>query len=99
MTVIWTKAAEQSFQNEIEFILDKWNTAQVQKFINLVENQINTLSNQPYLGRDIGYKSFKKLVLSKQTTLFYRLLDANQIEISFFWNNKMDLEKIKILLE
>ncbi len=87
MKVVWTSRAELSYLDEIEFILGKWNINEVQKFVDLVEDKISSLKEQPNIGKPSSYKSFRKLKISKQTSLFYMLLE-NEIELSFFWNNR-----------
>ncbi|GGG38387.1 type II toxin-antitoxin system RelE/ParE family toxin [Bizionia arctica] len=86
MKVIWTYTAEMSYKEEIDFILLKWNNTQASLFVELVENNITKLKDYPELGQPI-YKNFRVLSISKQTSLFYRIIEEN-IELSIFWNNK-----------
>ena len=48
MEINFTTSANISFEDEIEFILRKWNLDEVEKFMNLVDDFINNLSKNPY---------------------------------------------------
>ncbi|MGG7034572.1 MAG: type II toxin-antitoxin system RelE/ParE family toxin [Flavobacterium sp.] len=97
----WSDLAKISFQEEIDFILLKWNVVEVQKFLLLVDNQLEKIVSQPTIGQVVMIKSdLYCLVLSKQTTLYYRLNDKeNQIELVLFWNNSKNPKKLKKLIK
>lgn len=96
--IIWEDLAEQSFIVETNFILSKWNLKEVEKFENLVENELKRLSNNPIIG-NFKYKNVYSLVISRQTTIYYRVKkEKHIIEIIVFWNNlKNPDDLIKLL--
>ncbi len=97
MKITWTETAKITFEAEQEFIFKKWNAKEVLKFIDLINLTILKLSNFPELG--IKVKNKRHLVISKQTTLIYKILSDEHIEILLFWNNKWnpkDFENILI---
>ncbi|WP_396211687.1 hypothetical protein [Flavobacterium sp.] len=64
----WTFLAEDSYFEEMEFILLKWNIKEVIKFENLVSIELKRLLENPTIGKfEEGKYS---LLISKQTTLF-----------------------------
>ncbi len=65
----WLSNASLTYLDEIDFIFEKWNYKEVQKFILLVDENLKRLSKNPKIG--IPIKNIFRLVLSKQTTLFY----------------------------
>ena len=94
--IIWTLTAELTFAEEVDFIYTKWNSKQVNRFINLVENQIKLLGS----GLINGKKSLKKnvfiLIISKQTSLAYQIDKENStIKLLTFWNNKIKPDRYK----
>lgn len=94
MKIVWTETAELSFNSEIEFIFKKWTTKEVQSFIDLVNTDLNKLKQFPLLGKSYE-NDIMHLVISKQTTLIYRILNEETLELLLFWNNKQkpkDLE-------
>jgi len=94
----WTLSALNSYYEEVEFIRLKWNQKEVLKFENLVENELVRLSKNPSLGK-IKFNNTYSFLISKQTTLLYRINDkAKSIELLLFWNNQKNPEDLSKLL-
>ena len=68
----WTPTAQTSFVDEIDFIFLKWNYKEVAKFEDLVENEISRIALKPEIGI-LNSDGIYSIVLSKQTTLYYRI--------------------------
>ncbi len=98
MKFIWTLRAELTFQAEQDFIFRKWNEQEVIKFVKLVYNNIERLKVFPELGK-LEKDDKRSVVISKQTTLFYRIIDEDTIELMLFWNNLWDTKKLEYLLK
>lgn len=94
----WTFNADISFTEESNFILSKWNVSEVHKFEELVNQNLEKISINPTIG-NFKYKNVYSLVISKQTTIYYRVNNqTNTIQIIVFWNNlKNPIELIKLL--
>jgi plasmid stabilization system protein ParE len=96
MEINFTTSANISFEDEIEFILRKWNLDEVEKFMNLVDDFINNLSKNPYLGKKSNKRAIRVFVISKQTTVIYKVFDdINRIDVLYFWNNKRNPKDLK----
>ena len=95
----WNSNAEITLQEESFFILLKWNAEEVQKFIDLVEENLKRLSKNPKTGIYNKELNVYYLVISKQTTLYYDFsIQTNVIELYVFWNNlKNPQDLIKLL--
>ena len=95
----WDSTALDTYFEETEFILLKWNSNEVQKFKVLVEENLERLSKNPKIG--IFNKTLKVycLVISKQTSLYYSFsTKAKVIALHVFWNNlKNPQDLIKLL--
>ncbi len=95
MTILWTSLAEITFQEEIDFILQKWNTNEAGKFIDLVDEFTKSLSSNPYLGKISKKGDIRMFVLSEQTTVFYEVFEnKNRIDLQLFWNNSRDTNEL-----
>lgn len=95
----WKAVATESYFNEIDFILSKWNEVEVQKFEDLVFDLLATLTTTPEIGIYISEYNCYSFVISKQTTLYYKIIeDKAQIDLILFWNNKQNPKHIKKLL-
>lgn len=95
----WKLIATYTYFEEIDFILSKWNEVEVQKFEDLVYDFLATLSKTPKIGVFNSQNNCYSLVISKQTTLYYKIIeDKSQIDLILFWNNKQNLIQLKQLL-
>ncbi len=63
MRVLWSKYARHSFAEEIDFILIKWNSKEVAKFILLVETSIEKLSSSTWQGKISKKTNIRSLVI------------------------------------
>lgn len=95
----WKEIATYSYFNELDFILSKWNQIEVQKFEDLVYDFLATLSKNPEIGIYNHQNNCYSSVISKQTTLYYKIIkDKSQIDLILFWNNKQNIVHLKKLL-
>jgi plasmid stabilization system protein ParE len=95
----WKTIATYSYFNEINFILSKWNEIEVQKFQDLVYDFLAILAKTPEIGIFKSEYNCYLLVISKQTTLYYKIIeDKSQIDLILFWNNKQNPIHLKKLL-
>lgn len=95
----WTTSAEISYAEEIEFINKKWNIKEIEKFISLSNDFIESISKNPTIGIYNRKFKFFSLVISKQTTLVYKIVEnKNQIDLLLFWNNKKNPKRLQKLL-
>jgi plasmid stabilization system protein ParE len=99
-TIYWSKLSEITFAEEIGFILEKWNQDEVDKFNDLILDFLEILVQKPEIGllhKDFNIYSF---VVSKQTTLFYRINKSeSKLELVLFWNNKQNPNILDKLLK
>jgi len=94
----WTFSALNSYEEEIDFIYLKWNLKEVLKFEKLVIIELERLSKNPTLGI-LKSENIYTFILSKQTTLFYRInSNALSIELLLFWNNQKNPQDLIKLL-
>ncbi|WMW78428.1 hypothetical protein RF683_02990 [Flavobacterium sp. 20NA77.7] len=87
--IVWVPLAVETYMKEIDFIFLKWNQKEVDDFVMLVDENLKRLSINPLIGQT--HKNVYKLVISKQTSLFYRIIEKEKkVELVYFWNNKKD---------
>lgn len=98
-SIIWQPTALNSYVDEVDFIFLKWNFKEVQKFQDLVNENLERLSKNPEIGIFNDELGTHSLVLSKQTTLFYSINSkAKIIELNLFWNNSKNPDDLSKLL-
>ncbi|GGG37600.1 type II toxin-antitoxin system RelE/ParE family toxin [Bizionia arctica] len=96
MQTVWTKQAEDSFNTTIDYLLKVWTVKEAENFIELVENIILKIEVNPKLFKvSIFDKESREAIITKHTSMFYRLLNNNTIEIEYFWNNYRNPKNLK----
>ncbi|MFA9186639.1 hypothetical protein AAGV33_00900 [Flavobacterium sp. FBOR7N2.3] len=84
----WSSTSIDSYIEEMEFILLKWNLKEVEKFSTLVEKSLQRLSKNPEIGIYNKSSNVYSFVISKQTTLYYSVnIQTKNIALHVFWNN------------
>ncbi len=92
---IWHENAIISLEEENAFILKKWNEKEVQKFNDLINENLERLENNPRIGKFNSVFKVYYLVISKQTTLYYNFDENTKtIELYLFWNNLKDPDQL-----
>lgn len=87
--IFWVPLAVETYMEEIDFIYLKWNQKEVDDFVLLVDENLKRLSINPFIGHI--HKNVYKIVISKQTSLFYKIIEKDKkVELVYFWNNKKD---------
>ncbi|MCI4443311.1 MAG: type II toxin-antitoxin system RelE/ParE family toxin [Lentimicrobium sp.] len=99
LEVKWSSLAEITLAEEIDFILRKWNLVEADKFVLLVYSFLEGLAKKPEIGIFNSKLNCFSIVISKQTTLYYRILESEKkVELVLFWNNKQNPTHLKKLL-
>jgi len=60
---------------------------------------LNSLEKGILIGKVYKAPDIYSQVISKQTTVFYRLRETQTIELVFFWNNQQNPDTLKKLLK
>lgn len=95
----WKPLSKITLLDEIDFIIRKWNLYEADKFVNLVYNYLETISKTPTIGIYNKSNRIYSLVISKQTTLFYKIIEEKkQIDLLLFWNNSQNPKSLDKLL-
>ena len=86
---VWVPLAVETYMEEIDLIYLKWNQKEVDDFVILVDENLKRLSINPLIWQI--HKNVYKIVISKQTSLFYKIIEKDKkVELVYFWNNKKD---------
>ena len=95
MKIVWSENARLSYAEELEYIAKKWTINEVTDFMDLVEGFTSKLKTGTIEGRISPKTNIRSFVISKQTTLFFDVNEAQgMIEILLFWNNKMNPKEL-----
>ena len=88
-SIHWSKLAEITFSEEMDFNFKKWNQKEVDKFGLLVQNCLQSISENPKIGKNESENQVYSFVISKQTTIYFKISEIElRIDLILFWNNK-----------
>ncbi len=87
--IYWSPQAEESYLKTLEFILEKWTTREADNFQDKVDGLLVNLEIYNRLcPPSIRFKEFYKCVITEQTSMIYRIVEENIIEIVAFIDNR-----------
>jgi plasmid stabilization system protein ParE len=85
----WTKRAQISFDTIVEYLEKEWSINSAIKFVRLTNNFLEILKIQPKIGRpEIAKDDLRGFVLSRYTTVFYRIKSKKLIIILKFFDTR-----------
>lgn len=93
--IIWTKESINNFQEIVEYIQEKFSDKQVDSFKGKFSNLIDLIESNPYLfPASLNNSSLRKAVLSKQTSLYYKI-ENNSVYLAYIHLNKRNPRRLK----
>ena len=94
-TIIFSKNAEKSLFVLFEYLEIKWTEKVKKKFISNLDKVIYLIQIEPetFPKSELNNK-YRKCVLSKQTSIYYKF-NTKRVEIIAFFDTRQDPNKIK----
>jgi plasmid stabilization system protein ParE len=90
LEIYYTPYSRQTLKQTYNFIENKFGSKIADKFINKAEKTISLIALYPYMFKSSGIDENVRIgLISKQTSLFYRITDTS-IHLLFFWDNRME---------
>lgn len=86
MKIIWTDTAVRETNNIILYITENWDEDILLRFFNSIDNAIELIKRNPYIGSPTGISHNRKFLIVKQIYMIYDITD-NVLEIKSMWNN------------
>ncbi len=97
--ILWQLNSEITYSDEIDYIYLKWNHKEVEKFQELVIENLKRLSINPLIGKYDSNLKLYLFLISKQTTLYYSInQDTKIVDLHVFWNNQKNPDDLTKLL-
>lgn len=95
LKIKWTKRAASSFDKIVNYIEENWSENSAKNFVRKTNKILDQIAENPDMCPEIEGKDVKKGVITKQTSLYYRLI-GKVIHLVTFWDNRQDPKKLKI---
>jgi len=95
MKVTISERAERNLDHIVHYLEQEWSVRVRDKFLELLERKIDQISEMPQLYEvSTKKKSVRRCVVSKQTSLYYRV-NKREIEIITIQDNRKNPKKLK----
>lgn len=94
--IIWTKIAKNDYWKNIEYLEKEWTLQDVYNFIDKTDALVDLLLKQNLTFKSTNYKDVFQIPVTKQVTLYYKILKNNDIELLRFWNTYQNPKKLKL---
>lgn len=87
--IVWSTEALDNLDRILEYVFDEWGINPVLDLQNEIERLIIAIGNNKKLCPDSKITGLRKCVLSKQTSLVYRIVKS-RLEIVTFVDNRSE---------
>jgi hypothetical protein len=94
--VIWTTNAKNDYWENIEYLENEWTLQDVLNFIEKTDALIGLLTKQNLVFKPTNYKDVFHVPVTKQITIYYKVIDTSKIELLRFWNTYQNPKKLKL---
>jgi len=93
--LIWSEESLNNLKSIIDFLEIRWTNREIKRFAQLLDRQINLIKINPHLYPESEYsEGLRKSVLTKQVTIYYRIVQ-NEIHIISLFDSRQYPGKIK----
>ncbi len=92
----WTDHALSELKDTFDYIELIWTKKELRKLSQKIEKILELISNNPFLFAKSNSNSYRKVVILKFNTLYYRITDENTVEILSFFSNRQNPNKLSI---
>lgn len=96
LQIIWTELAKIEYWENIEYLEREWTLNDVYNFMDKTDDLIGLLAKKNLTFKPTNYKGIFQVPVTKQITLFYRILENKEVELLRFWNNYQEPNKLKL---
>jgi plasmid stabilization system protein ParE len=88
--LVWSDEAIKNLKGIIGYLENNWTQKEIRKFVKLLDKQLALIINNPFLFAQSDHsKGIRKSVLSKQTTIYYRIA-VDEIRIITLFDNRQN---------
>ena len=94
MKISWTPESRISYFNILDYLKTNWGQKEIQKFIDMTDSIIRLIQINPNMFKRSEKKGIHIGLISKHTSLFYRVT-SEEIQLLTFWDNRRDPGQLK----
>ncbi|MFW6369886.1 MAG: type II toxin-antitoxin system RelE/ParE family toxin [Bacteroidota bacterium] len=92
--LIWSDEALNNLKGIIDYLENRWSEREIKKFAQLLDKQLKLIKDNPFLFAESDKSNgLRKSVLSRQTTIYYRIIDF-EIRIVTLFDNRQNPNRL-----
>lgn len=92
--LIWSDEALNNLKDIIDYLENRWTEKESKKFALLLEKQLKLIKENPFLFAESNKSNgLRRSVLSKQTTIYYQIIDY-EIRIITLFDNRQNPNRL-----
>lgn len=95
--VLWSDEAIQTFENNIQFLLENWSDREIRNFIKATNEKIKYIKINPKIyKKSEKHPQIRKCGINKNISLFYKYIPhEKKVILLSFWNNRQNPKILK----
>lgn len=91
--LVWSNEALRNLERIFSYLENRWTNREIKKFASVVTKRIQLIESNPFLFAESELKNLRKSVLSRQTSIYYKIVD-NEIRIVTLFDNRQNPKKL-----
>ncbi len=92
--LIWSDEALNNLKGIIDYLENRWTEREIKKFAQLLDKQLKMINDNPFLFVESDKSNgLRESVLSRQTTIYYRIIDY-EIRIVTLFDNRQNPNRL-----
>jgi len=93
--ILWSDEALKNLKTIINYLETNWSEKELKQFAKLLDKRLILIKGNPYMFPKINHPNdIRKSVLSKQTTIFYKIVN-HTIRLVALFDNRQNSESLK----
>ena len=93
----WTSESEETFKQNLDYLSKEWDAQVLNSFLDRVEEALEHVRSNPKLyPLHRAGENVRRCVIHERIVLYYRIVDAETIDLLTFWNTSQDPNKLKV---
>ncbi|HTB33010.1 MAG TPA: type II toxin-antitoxin system RelE/ParE family toxin [Bacteroidia bacterium] len=94
--VFWSEKAKNDYKGILNYLDQNWSSKEVIQFADKLEQNIGRLVLNPEIGASSKKKLVRRLVISKQTSIYYKVIRGS-IYLITLYDNRQNPDKLRYL--
>jgi len=103
MKIIWTEKALTSFEEIINYLINKFGSNTTLKFYEETMSIIESIDKNNDIGKRIDNSIYRQFIIAKKTSMIYSFNDlqhfrVDEVYLHYFWDNRGNSKRLRKML-